>query len=66
MYSKQVREQAKALFQDATITRKEIARITGVSLRTLFDWEAADNWLRPLKRHTGKHVTNTTIIIIRN
>ncbi len=62
MYSKQVRAQAKALFQNAAITRREIARITGVSLRTLFDWEAADNWVRPLKEYMTR--PNTTIIII--
>jgi hypothetical protein len=46
MHPTQTKEQARKLFFQSDLTRTQIAEITGISQRTLFDWIKEGDWLR--------------------
>ncbi len=46
MHPTQTKQQARQLFFQTDLTRAQIAQITGISHRTLFDWIKEGDWLR--------------------
>ena len=46
MHPTQTKQQARHLFFQTDLTRAQIAHITGISHRTLFDWIKEGDWLR--------------------
>lgn len=46
MHPTQTKDQARQLYFQSNLTRAQIAEITGISPRTLFDWIKEGDWLR--------------------